>query len=52
MVRGLELVTFVWSGWIGASSGEGKISLQSYLSSRRFCVKKIEPGSSLKKERE
>lgn len=51
MVRGLELMICVWSGWIGASSGEGKISLQSYLSSRRLCVKKIEPGSSLKKEK-
>lgn len=51
MVRRLELVTCVWSVWIGASSGEGKISLQSYLSSVRLCVKNMEPGSSLKKEK-
>lgn len=46
MLRGLELVTCVWSVWMGAISGEGKISLQSYLSSGRLCVKKMEPGSS------
>lgn len=50
MVRGLELVTCVWSVWIGASSGEGRIALQSYLSSGRLCEKKMEPGS-LKKEK-
>lgn len=48
MLRGLQLVTCLWSVWIGASSGEGKISLQSYLSSGRLCVKKMEPGSSLR----